>query len=1156
MALHLRFSNRHEPLVRELSRALDACWTDFAQPPPVVVPSPAVAKWLKLRLCEKRGPLVGLQTPTLEGFLWKALEPDPELRILRVDALQQALVPLLDEKRLERPEYAPVKAYLCPAGRIDARRRCQLAHEVARLFLEYEYNRPSVWKNGAWGVRGIDQAWPERSYFGQAATESVTEAWQRDLHGAVFAAHGPLADANLLGLPRLHRIRREAGWAPSGGAVMVFGVEKVSHFHRNLLLELSEARDIHLFLPNPCAEFWEDVDTSRRNRRKTSKAPPRFAPSDYQSTGLSVVHYPDLEHEKDPFLLRRWGGASRESLVLWSQAADYDFEFPVEPAVAPDAAPTVLGALQQSLLRRHPGPVREPLELDDGRILSGSLPADRSVVLLECPERGREMEAVRDQIFDWLSEDPSRTASDAVVLMADPSRHRAAIHRVFGAHAPGEPANLPWVVLGESSGESRWARAVRSLLALARGQADRPSVFAILRNPLVQERLRTDAATVARWESWAQMSGMIRGWDAEHRLELGDAPEAALDTHTFKAGWLRLQLSPLAAGVFAVGQRTAPGLAERVPTVRDFDSDAAEVDAFGAVLERLFHDARAFAKSCRFLSPSELGKRFAAWIDAWVGFGDDAEARVRRELLEGLEHLGLQEKAGRTEIDLEELEETVVSLLSGELPGSARAFAGALTFAPLKSGHVLPHGLVVLAGFDADAFPGDGLRTRLDLLAQGKLVGDADPVADNRALFLQAVVSAKSRLVVAWRGRDIQRDEQLEPSSVVQELEEALRSVSDGKFRHKVRLLARDATLTGEDRAGDDFCSWDPCDRVDPEVPRREPWVRPAEPSDGAVRIAVSEVKSFLTDPFLHHARRVMGWRDEESPDTLDAGHEVLEASQLDDAIWKSELFPRVARLVWDDRINDVEKAVREFAGSRAWDMSFPEAALAKLALDALVAWAESTAGKLVDLREARPGSVLLCGTDLSLGDPSRPAALELAVDGRAILLTARIAAVVVPRLATDPVVLLHCSKVASGTSRRASSVAASKSYGMHLLAMALGKAGVGNPVQVATFGREPSSDMVLEHARTAPDGWWERVLSDLLANRSEYLPAKTILDLASKDLGIGAVREKLDGSDCIDALERLFEPSLPGEESDDEGLFMELVRRRLEPFLGEGSDA
>ena len=163
------------------------------------------------------------------------------------------------------------------------------------------------------------------------------------------------------------------------------------------------------------------------------------------------------------------------------------------------------------------------------------------------------------------------------------------------------------------------------------------------------------------------------------------------------------------------------------------------------------------------------------------------------------------------------------------------------------------------------------------------------------------------------------------------------------------------------------------------------------------------------------------------------------------------------------------------------------------------------------------------------------------------------IAAVVVPRAKTDPVVLLHCAKV--DASRKVPVVGVSKSYGIHLLAMALSKAGTGNPIRIATFGREPSSEMVLEEARTAPDGWWERILSDLLANRSEYLPAKTILDLGSKEPGIGMVREKLDGSEYADALEDLFEPLLPGEDAGDDKVFLELVRRRLEPFLADGAD-
>lgn len=1156
MTLHLHFSNRHEPLVDALSEALDATWMDFGAPPPVVVPSPAVAKWLKLRLCEMRGALVGLSTPTLEGFLWQALDPDPGMKILRADALQQALIPLLDPARLERPLYAPVREYLCPQGSIDPKRRCQLAHEIARLFLEYEYNRPSVWKDGRWALEGLDQAWTRRPYFAKVGEpESATEAWQRDLHGEVFAVDGPLASTQRLGLPRLHRIRREKHWTPSGGAVMVFGVEKVSHFHRNLLLELSESRDIHLFLPNPCAEFWEDVDTSRRSRRSPSTRLPRLAPMDYQASDLSGVLYPAGVDESDPFLLRRWGRSARESLLLWSQAADYDFAFPVDqPLSSPDRPATALAVLQQALLQRHPGPAVRPLELEDGRILSEAVPADGSVVLLECPERGREIETVRDRIFDWLEEDPARKISDAVVLVPETGKHRAAIHRVFDAHAPGDPSYVPWVVLGESAGESRWARAVRSLLALARGQADRPSVFALLRNRLVQEKLRVDSPTVSRWEAWAEMSGMIRGWDAAHRREMGDAPEAALDTHTFRAGWLRLQLAPLAQGAFALGLKRPEGVPEHIPVARDFDSDPTEVDAFGACLERLFHEARAFAACCQYSSPTALAAKFAAWVDGWIGFDDDAEARVRRDLLEGIEHLSIQEEAGRDRIGLAELEEIVVSLLSGDLPGSARAFAGALTFAPLKSGHILPHGLVVLAGFDADAFPGDGSRTRLDLLAAAPLVGDADPVRDNRGLFLQAVLSARSRLVATWRGRDIQRDEKLEPSSVIQELEEALRGVSAGGFRHEVRLLARDAAPSGD--AADAFRSWDPLDRVDPQPPRETPWVPGSEPIPASARWQVSEVKSFLDNSFFHHARRHLGWRGEEEPDTLDASHEILEATKLDESIWKSELLPRIARAVWSGEIDAADRLVRVFAAGKSWDAGFPEATLARAQADGLAAWSTGIVENMGALKEKHPGHRLVSGTDLSLGDPSFPAEAEMVVSGCRVSLAARIPCALVPSDPAEPVILLQCAKTIEGSSKRPASVSISQSYGAHLVAMAMAASGRRQPVLLAMFGREAGADLVVEPARLAPGAWWEGVLSDMLEQRAQHLPGKILLEMGIDKIRLDAAREALEKSKFANPLEELFTPSLPGEEEGDEQALLDLVRRRLAPFLGGAEDA
>jgi len=1130
---------------------LDACWTDFACPPPVVVPSPAVAKWLKLRLCEARGPLVGLPTPTLESFLWASLEPPPGSAILRVEALQQALIPLLDQDRLASDAFEPVRAYLSTDRGIDAKRRVQLAHELARLFLEYEYNRPSVWKEGRWAVSGIDQSWPHRSYFGKAGEESVTEAWQRELHGAVFSEEGPLADGRLLGLPRLHRMRRDAGWRPRGGPALVFCLDMVSHFHRNLLLELSEEREIHLFLVNPCAEFWEDVDTSRRRGKRSRSRPARLAPADYQSAGLSTAHCPDLE--RDPFLLRRWGGASRESLVLWSQATDYDFEFSVEPPVARNDPATVLGALQQALVRRSPGPLVEPMELEDGRILSGELPSDGSIVLLECPERSREMEAIRDRLFDWLSEDPARKISDAVVLLADPQRHLAAIHKVFGSHGPGDSGYLPWVVLGEAAGASQWARAVRSLLSLARGRADRPAVFSLLRNPLVQTKLGLDGPTVARWEEWAESTGMIRAWDAAHRRELGDGPEIAADVHTFRAGWLRLALAPLVDGAVGLGLDNAQGLPDRLPVVRDFTTDPTEVDAFGACLERLLHQSRAFAENCRTCAPTELGSRLVEWVDRWVDFGDDAESRIRAGLVGGLEHLSLQAMAGRERMDLEELEEVVATLLETELPGGARAFAGALTFAPLRGGHVLPHGLVVLAGFDSDAFPGESLRTRLDLRVQARILGDADPVADNRALFLQAVLSARSRLVVAWRGRDIQRDESLEPSSVVLELEEALAAISGDGFRCVVPLLARESRPLSADRAG---ISWDPADALLPVRPSGIAWIPSARSGQGPIRVSVQELRSFLANPFLHRLRRVQGWADDEDPGTLDASHEVLGASRLDEAAWKSRLLTEIAREVWRGSRGNASVRALELAGTLSWDRGFPESHLAGIQARDLSAWAEGAESSLVSLQERFAGHRLVMDADLGLGGHAEPSTWETTLREAKVRLTGQVGMALVPSDPASPLVLVHCGAVEPGNSRRKAGVEIAKSWGVHLLAMAIARCGWRGPILVATIGRETPTDVVVESARQAPPGWWEHLLGDFLEERCEYLPAREILARGLADLDVAELRESLDAragqehAPPPDLLERLFEPLLPGEESGDGRILAELATRRLGPFV------
>lgn len=1136
MSLHLRFSHRMEPLLEGIDALLDELWSDFEQPPRIVVPSPSVARWLKLRLCERRGPLMGLETSTLEATLWTSLRPERTDRLLRVPTLQQAILDVLDTPLLERDEFLAVRRFLQPAGRTEPSRATQFAHEIARLFLEYEYNRPSVW-NGRWSVDGLDRTWPGRPYFDPSGSDP-TEAWQRILHERAFAPEGPFsrsAPERFLGLPRLHRLLRDARSAPIADPLILFGIDKVSHFHRNLLQEIAQEGDVHLFLLNPCSTFWEDLDTSRRRRR--SRLPPTPHPrfrrdatvDDWQAESLAPHCHPGAS--ADPPLLERWGRTARENIALWCQATDYDFEELGDP-LAPD---TLLGALQESLRQRHAGPRHEPLEMPSGRVLRDALPHDGSILLLECPDRGREMEAIRNQILSWLAEDPARTVSDATVLLPDPARHRVEIERVFGGFAPSDPGHMPWTLLGVPSSESLWARGVADLLALARGPFDRPSVFAVLRNELCRRRLGVSSEDISRWERWCEGAGMIRGWDAADRVDEREPSSR----HTFLAGLRRLLLAPLssAEGVVLEGEDSP------LPPWRDFDStDPALLEPFCAALERL-HADRVRLRSAS-APPVRMASDLMARIDAWFDTSEHpSEAATRRALHDALDALRLR---GERPMGLEELRELVLGLLEGELPGSSRAWTGALTFAPLRAGNVLPHGFVAIPGLDADAFPRERPAGALDLLSRRRIVGDPDAASDDRHAFLLALLSCRDRLVLSWRACDIQKDERKDPSPVVLELEDALRTgfVLEPR-RLRVRLLEREAANDGE--LADPV--WDPV-VPDLSTPASPPPSAPGAPppsAPSALRISTARVRQFLEDPWTSRVERDLAAVHDDAPDTMGATDDPLDSSPLARSRLFHALFPALLRASWDGADAASMAAIAAAAHRRAlWNADAPEGPQGRFEGRSLETWAAELSEHATSLRARWPRHRLEIGCDLGLRLPGRPGDVPLALpDGTVARLGARLPATLIGPDETDPVIIL-CPAAPSRSG-------AGRSFDIHrriepALWSLLGRLSTERETVSILLPLGSGSPEELPPLPPGAESWLVDVLQDLLAGRCEHLPARPVVDDGKRTLD--DLREALDDASWRSDLAATLDPRLPGESEGASDLFDALVHRRLWPFL------
>ncbi|MGB7568907.1 MAG: exodeoxyribonuclease V subunit gamma [Chitinivibrionales bacterium] len=1076
--LHLHFAPSSDLLLPTLLTSMQKVWKDPFAPPTVIVPSPAVGKWLQLRLADcpvesegrplALGCIANLEMQTLERFLWKALSPSENMQRLDAAVLQQVVCALLNDKLLENPHYGAIRAYLINQDNaIDPIKKVQLASKIARQFQEYEFNRPSVWDAEAhkWKRTGIDACWLEKKHYhglkDQRDKTDSNESWQMDLYlrvheclrrGFTDSTGNPKKP---LSLPHLYRLRRERGlengepWTVPPGTIYLFQVSKISHFHRNTLVEISQMPgvDMHVYLTNPCAEFWEDVDTWRSHKyprawkydspQKNTGVPSR-KPDEYGTKELEdFAHLP-----KDPAPLELWGRAGKENIYLWCPQVEWNFEYLCPDWVERERPPdTLLKALQLALLRREstlPGTASgRPWKDDD------------SLQVLACPDPAREVEELREQVLDLVEKNKIQRLNEIVVYLPDPATYVSQIHRVFDAFSPGDPGYIPYSVLGAPGSNSLFAQGILTLLEIVEGRFDRAHVFALLRNPLVQSTREIPPDSVAIWEEWAEELGIFRGFNKEHRARMGDKGQTITDAHTFEFGMARLLIGNLAEGPVDMKYRLlADDLASPIPAFRDFNtSDADSVEKFCSLVEALYSDVERLYDS---LENSGAVDAIAGLVWDWFGtvpedtpWNMTAEGRVRGEFLDALPALnGRNDLALRKDpIGLMEFLALLRECLPEELPSGSRAWTGGITFAPLRPAMIVPHKVIFVLGLDATAFPGTNEKPGWDLLAHNRIVGDSDQVRDNRFAFLELLHAAQERLVLSFRSRDMQKEEALQPSSVVLELESYLKdqglkekTVGQGEdrclIRREIPLIIHES-IENIKKSGRLRGTWDPsevrlaCIEGIPGIKKAMHRYGTAvqfldNTTRGPLRTTIYHLRTFFANPLEYHLSKTLGIELDEQPTTMSATDEPLQSDALDmsglqKTIWTELLFlvfPESMEDAWTDT-HELGDEAEKIAGKAHREYCVrggsPEAQLCFMERQYLVRWARDCAEATVGLRETFIDHRLMQNVDLSLNRQGASGELEVDLgEGRTCSVECRHGLALLPRNASGTMGILH----------------------------------------------------------------------------------------------------------------------------------------------------
>ncbi|WP_081596454.1 exodeoxyribonuclease V subunit gamma, partial [Cellulomonas massiliensis] len=760
--LHAHVSERTDVLVDGLAELLLDPPADPFAPEVVAVPTRGVERWVAQRLAHRLG-----AGPTGDGVC-AHVRFDPPGRVVA-----QAVAAVLGVRPEDDPWHparlvwdvvdvvdaslgeawaAPLARYLgAGADEDDPRRsrRVRTAQHVARLFASYAAQRPQM-------VLG----WAEgRDDDGAGAPLRPGAAWQPHLWRRLRAHLGAPSPAERLD-DAVALLRDEPAAVDLPARLSVLGPTRLSGDQLTVLAALGEHRAVHLWLPHPSAELWGRVEAA------LPTLPLRRA-----RLGVPGRH---------PLLT----SMARDATELQVRVAHLGARTTWLPAPRPPAS--TLGHLQARV--RDDDASSAPAVLDDAA-------GDRSVQVHACYGRARQVEVLREVVVGLLADDPTLEPRDVVVMCPDVEAFAPLVAATFGVEEDERPGAHPGRTLRVRVADRSLRQTnplltlLSDVLELAGSRVGASQVVDLLASPPVRQRFVLTDEDVERVTAWVQEAGVRWGEDVSRRARFGLARVGAQGT--WEAGVDRLLLGA------AMADEDERFLGTALP-LDDVDSN--DVDLAGRLAELVDRLTVTLAALGAARTPDAW---FSALDRALTLLGDVPPADAW-QLVEARAVLGEVRQAAEGHASTLRLAD-VRALLGRRLRGRPTRSGfrtGALTICSLEPMRAVPHRVVCLLGMDDGAFPRGRGDDGDDVLGADPLVGERDPRAEDRQLFLDAVTSATEHLVVLYSGFDERTGAARPPAVPVAELLDAVDAAvaAPGGAPARDRLVVRHPLQTSDAR--------------------------------------------------------------------------------------------------------------------------------------------------------------------------------------------------------------------------------------------------------------------------------------------------------------------------------------------------------------------
>lgn len=768
-------ASRLEDLVPPLASLLQVTWPEHPLSSQTIIAAhPAMRQWLTGELARRtpRGVVANIEVVLASSWIERQAQQRLAVQAVSLPRYRRQQLRWVIHGLLDDPSQVPgfadprVPAYLAalPGTASDAAgsaiRRFQLADRLAAHYSRYLVYRPD------W-LRSWEQGRFDAASRGDAASRELELRFLGPLWRHIAARLGEHRGSLVA------RLVRALGDDPQPRqALHVFGLSHLPDSELAVLRAYSANALVALYAPDPCREFWGGLKQPLRDYRQA------------EQLALEQAGEGDYWRDQDHPLLARWGRLGQH---FFSALADQDGPVLEDVRHWRDQQETIEG---NRLQRLQSGIRTLSLPQVSGRPddleWQQSERLDASLRVHACHTRLRELEALRDALLDAQQHEAIRPG-EMVVMAPDIQAYLPLIPAVFGEPGDARERLLPYHLADVPVARSHSLfTALRRLLDLPTQRISAPEVLDLLAIPEIQRRYGLDADAVVTLGEWLRQSRVAWALDAEHRGSFG---VPAVSEHSFAWAMDRLLAGYLMSDAPEADHERAVCLPDGTELLPISAVQGTAADALGA-LDGLLQELQAWsdlAGSTRSASEWALlldmrldalfriDRRDAAAREAW-----DALKRFVRSL--ETEALPVHENPL---LHFAVVRELLVERLDG-IPERQRFLLGGITFCGMVPQRAIPFRLVAVLGLNEGEFPRGGSDGGIDLMTRLRRVGDRDVRSDDRYLFLETLMSARSRLHLSFIGEGVKDGKPRNPAAPLAEL---------------IAELEREAGLSHESRA-------------------------------------------------------------------------------------------------------------------------------------------------------------------------------------------------------------------------------------------------------------------------------------------------------------------------------------------------------------------